>query len=132
MVLYCLGRWVLRPHHIGGWMVHDYLNDLLCLPLFLPVILGLQARLGIRRHHRPPTMLEILHNWLIFSIVFELVLPRLSLFNSVADPWDCVAYLAGGIAAWLVWKWKARSWPRCRGIGFSANRVGWRRGALRI
>jgi hypothetical protein len=104
MVIYVLNRWVLKPHHLGGWFVHDYLNDLLCLPIFLPIILRLQSALRIRRHHRPPTLLEVIHNWIIFSIVFEVALPRLSAFNSVADPMDCVAYLVGGIAAYLFWK----------------------------
>ncbi len=77
MMIYALNRWVLKPHHIGGWVVHDYLNDLLCLPLFLPIILRLQSAVGIRRHDSPPTLFEVLHNWVIFSVLFELVFPAI-------------------------------------------------------
>jgi hypothetical protein len=104
MSIYVLNRFVLKPHHLGGWLVHDYLNDLLCLPIFVPIILRLQSALGIRRHHSPPTLLEVLHNSAIFSVLYYFVFPRLSAFSSVADPWNSVAYLAGGVAAYVFWK----------------------------
>jgi hypothetical protein len=104
MALYVLNRWVLKPHHIGGWLVHDYLNDLLCLPIFMPIILRLQSALGIRRHHLQPTFFELIHNWVIFSVLYYFVFPRLSAFSSVADPWNSVAYLVGGIAAYVCWR----------------------------
>ena len=103
ILLYCLGRWYLKPHHIGGWFIHGYLNDLLCLPLFLPIILRLQSLLRIRRHDLPPTLFEVLHNWVIFSILFEVILPRLPAYRSTADPWDVVAYLTGGLLAYAYW-----------------------------
>src|SRR5437867_2312156 len=94
----------MKPHHVGGALVHDYLNDLLCLPLFLPIILRVQRLLRIRRHDLPPTIFEALHNWVVFSIIYELVLPRLSMFRSVADGWDVVAYLVGGVFAYAYWQ----------------------------
>ena len=103
ILLYCLGRWYLKPHHIGGWFVHDYLNDLLCLPLFLPIILRLQSLVRIRRHNLPPTLFEVLHNWAIFSILFEVILPRLPAYRTTADPWNVVAYLTGGLLAYAFW-----------------------------
>ena len=105
MGIYVLNRWVLKPHHIGGWLVHNYLNDLLCLPIFLPIILRLQSALHIRRHHLPPTLLELIHNWLIFSVLYYFVFPNLPAFSSVADPWNSVAYLIGGLAAYGWWKY---------------------------
>lgn len=109
ILLYCLGRWYLKPHHIGGWFVHDYLNDLLCLPLFLPIILRLQSLLRIRRHDLPPTLFEVLHNWVIFSILFEVVFPRLPIYRTTADPWDAVAYLVGGLLAYAFWHCPCRA-----------------------
>ena len=103
ILLYILNRWVLKPHHIGGWFTHGYLNDVLCLPLFLPIILRIQSVLGIRRHDLPPTLFEVLHNWLIFSIVFKGILPHLPMFTTADDPWDVLAYLAGGVAAYVYW-----------------------------
>ena len=105
MMIYVLNRWVLKPNHIGGWLVHDYLNDLLCLPIFLPIILRLQSALGIRRHNLPPTFFELIHNWVIFSVLYYFVFPRLSAFSSVADPWNSVAYLIGGVAAYVWWRY---------------------------
>lgn len=104
MAIYLLNRFILKPHHIGGWLVHDYLNDLLCLPIFLPIILRLQSAWGIRRHHAPPTLFELLHNWAIFSVLYYYVFPNLSAFSSVADPWNSVAYLIGGTAAYIAWR----------------------------
>ena len=115
MVLYCLTRWLLKPHHIGGWLVHDYLNDLLCLPIFLPIILRVQRLLRLRTHDRPPTLLELLHNWLVFSILYELILPRLSMFRSTADPWDAAAYLTGGLLAYTFWHRRSFAPARFRG-----------------
>jgi hypothetical protein len=109
MVVYALGRWVLKPEHLGGWFVHDYLNDVICLPLFLPIILGIQRRLRIRRHDLPPTLFEVAHNWVVFSVLFELILPRLRCFDSIADPWDAVAYLIGGIGACVWWNRRTRT-----------------------
>ena len=42
MAVYAVNRWGLKPHGIGGAFTRGYLNDVLCLPLFLPIILGLQ------------------------------------------------------------------------------------------
>lgn len=112
LLIYPMNRWLLKPHGIGGTFASCYLNDLLCLPLFLPMILYVQRRLGLRRHDGPPRMWEILQHWAIFSIVFELILPRLpQYFRSVADGKDVLAYLAGGMAGWLFWHW--RDWLHC-------------------
>lgn len=106
---YILGRCVLRPHGVGGWLVHDYLNDFLCLPLFLPMILGLQRLLRLRRHDMPPRLWEVLQHWVVFSVIFEAVLPRYPhIWRTTADPWDVVAYLVGGLVAWTIWQRRVR------------------------
>ena len=105
IVIYLIGRFFLRPHHIGGEFVHDYLNDVLCLPLFLPMILGVQRLVRLRDHDGPPRMWELLQHWVIFSVVFEIVLPQYpKYFRTTADPMDVVAYLAGGLATWGFWQ----------------------------
>ena len=104
MVIYAIGRWYLRPHHIGGAFTKDYLNDVLCLPLFTPIILQFQKFLGLREHDLPPRLWEILQHWLVFSVIFEGIIPHFpSIWRSVADPWDVVAYLVGGLSAVAVW-----------------------------
>ena len=109
LLLYPLNRFVLKPHHLGGWFVHDYLNDVICLPLFLPMILWVQRRIGLRRHDRYPRPWEIAQHWAIFSVVFEVVLPRYPrVFRTTADPWDVVAYAVGGTIAGVWWAFQER------------------------
>ena len=98
VLLYAVNRWALKPHGVGGAFTHGYLNDVLCLPLFLPPILFAQRLLRLRRHDGRPRLWEVLQHWLVFSLVFEVVLPRYpQWFRTTADPLDVVAYLAGGL-----------------------------------
>lgn len=109
LLIYVVNRWYWKPRHIGGWFTHGYLNDVLCLPLFLPMILRAQQILGLRRHDDYPRLWEVLQHWAIFSIVFEVIIPRFpSRFDSTADPFDVLAYLAGGLLAWAWWSWRRR------------------------
>lgn len=113
-VVYLAHRWWLAPAGWSNEWARAYLNDVLCLPLFLPVILLLLRWTRVRKHDGPPTLWEVLHHWLIFAVVYELVLPRFpSVWHTNADAWDVVAYLAGGLLAWTWWQcgWRAR-WRR--------------------
>jgi len=104
IVAYPLNRWVLKPHHVLGDFGRFWFNDLICLPLFLPMILGLQRLLRIRRHDGPPQLWEVLQHAVIFSVLFEVILPRYpQVFRTTADPWDAVCYFVGGLGAWVVW-----------------------------
>ncbi len=114
LLIYVANRWYLKPHHIGGWFTRGYLNDVLCLPLLLPMILRVQRLIGLRNHDDFPTAWEVLQHWAIFSIVFELIIPRFpSRFDSTADPWDVLAYLAGGTLAWIWWSGRSETFS-CR------------------
>ncbi len=105
LALYALNRFYLKPHHLGGAFTHGYLNDLLCLPLFLPIILRLQQLLRLRPNHRPPQLWEILQHALIFSLLFEVLLPQFPhTFATTADPLDALAYLTGGLLAYPLWR----------------------------
>ncbi len=124
--LYAINRFILKPHHIGGWFTHGYLNDVLCLPLFVPMILYVQRLIGLRRHDGYPRAWELFQHWLIFSVVFEVIIPRMpSTFDSTADPYDVLAYLAGGVVAWLWWRWLSRkqSCKAADGIGGAVKAV---------
>jgi hypothetical protein len=108
-ILYALNRWFLKPHHIGGWFTAGYLNDVLCLPLFLPAILLAQRVVGVRPKNAYPRAWEMLQHWVIFSVAFEVVLPRFPrVYRTTADPLDVVAYLAGGLLAQAVWTGRGR------------------------
>ena len=105
LLLYPLNRWYLKPHRIGGHFTVAFLNDTICLPLFLPMILYLQRRLGVRRHDGPPRLWEVFQHAAIFSIVFKAIMPRYpQIFRTSGDPWDMLAYIAGGLGAWLIWR----------------------------
>ena len=109
LILYVINRYVLKPHHIGGWFTHGYLNDVLCLPLFIPMILYAQHLIGLRRHAEFPRKWEILQNWAAFTFVFQVVIPRYpKTFIAAGDPYDILAYLAGGIIAGAYWSIVAR------------------------
>jgi hypothetical protein len=109
LVLYAINRFYLKPHHIGGWFTHGYLNDVLCLPLFVPMILRVQRLIGLRRHDGYPRGWEILQHWAAFSIVFQLILPRYpKTFTTAGDHWDMLAYATGGIMAWTCWRLAAQ------------------------
>lgn len=104
VILYAINRYLLKPHHIGGWFTHGYFNDVLCLPLFVPLILLAQRMVLVRRHDGYPRWWEILQHFVIFSIVFQVVLPRFpGAFTSAGDPYDMLAYLMGGILAGAYW-----------------------------
>ena len=102
--LFAANRWCLKPLDIAPAFTHGYVNDLLCLPIFVPVSLLLQRWLRVRQNDRPPRAWEIAQHWVVFSIVFEVVLPRLPAFRSTADVWDVIAYAIGGLLAWSVWR----------------------------
>jgi hypothetical protein len=108
LIVYAANRWIFKPWDLCGEFGSYYLNDLLCLPLLLPIILYAQRRLGLRRHDAAPRLWEVIQHWLVFSVVFELVLPSYpQWFRTTADPLDVAAYLAGGIGAWLWWSRRA-------------------------
>ncbi|MDB5290669.1 MAG: hypothetical protein JWL69_1910 [Phycisphaerales bacterium] len=112
LVLYTINRYFLKPHHIGGWFTHGYFNDVLCLPLFVPMILYAQHLIGLRKHFGFPRLWEIFQNWVVFTVVFQVVIPRFpKTFIAAGDPYDILAYLAGGVIAWIYWSAPARHAP---------------------
>ena len=94
-----------------------YVNDLICMPFWVPIMLVVNRILGLRAHDRPPGFYEIAIPVLVWSAAFELVFPYTSWFceYSVADPNDVLCYCAGGLVAGLFWKSYYRNGPRpCR------------------
>ena len=109
LIIYPINRFYLKPHHIGGWFTHGYLNDVMCLPLFVPMILYVQRAVGLRDHDGYPRIWELFQHWAIFSIVFQAILPRFpKVFTSAGDPWDMLAYFAGGMIGYWIWFAEAR------------------------
>lgn len=106
-VVYLLNRcWWKAVAPPSAWLVHGYLGDLLLLPVLVPIALAAQRRLGLRGHDGAPTAVELSAHWALWSWCFEWLGPRLPALapGAVADPWDLVAYAAGGAAASCWWR----------------------------
>src|SRR4051812_46353187 len=91
---YLVYRFALRPAGWGttGW-IRAYLNDLLCFPIFITAVLLVHRGLGLRRHDGPPTVFELGLHFVVWSVYFEGIAPRMTdTYRTTADPLDVVAY----------------------------------------
>lgn len=87
---------------ISSW-VHGYLDDFLALPLILFSILLLFRMVIFKGKTYTIPYMYIILTWAFFSVYFEVWLPRKN--NAfTADPWDMLAYGAGGILFVLMQK----------------------------
>jgi hypothetical protein len=101
--LYGANRWLVKPLvPAGEWFFRGHFNDLLLVACALPPVLWLHGRLGLREPNAPPSSGEVFLHLAVWSIIFELVAPRL-LARATADPWDVLVYWAGGLLAWAFW-----------------------------
>jgi len=138
LTLYVVSRWVLKPLSPAP-LFHHYLNDLICIPFWVPLMLLALRRMGWRAHDRPPESHEILVPLVTWSLVFEVLLPRVPAFRQLAfsDPVDVLSYTLGALAAVWIWRWTYRSpkAARCypasrrtqdRRTGDDASGAGWR------
>ncbi len=111
LATYLCNRWLLKPHWGAAFpFLRDYLNDVLCIPLFLPAVLLVHRLLRIRLHDRRPSAFELLFHLAIWSVCFEVIAPALpQLFRTTADPLDVCAYAVGAGVAGLAWgSWRGR------------------------
>ena len=110
LLLFLVNRWVLEPG-LGWRFLHAHLNDLICLPLFVPLILWSLRRLGWRADDAPPRPVEVLAPFVIFAVVFEAILPAWEPFRgrAHADPDDVTCYALGALGGCLWWRWRYRS-----------------------
>lgn len=106
VILYFLNKHLLKQVWHDGF-VHSHLNDLICIPFWVPIMLWTQARLGLRPVPSIPSGLEVLVPAVLWSIVFELWLPNTATFAKVctADPVDALCYVAGAAGAMVFWNW---------------------------
>ena len=104
---YALNRWILKPR-VSSPFLHGHFADLLLIPAALPVVLWLQRIVGLREHDHAPSAAEIGLHLVVWSLICEFIGPHW-LHRGTADGWDVVAYLVGGIAAWLWWHRSAQS-----------------------
>ena len=105
LALYFINRWVLK-----GWLPHsfftDHLNDLLCIPFCVPVMLCLLRKLRLRTDDAPPQVYELVIPLVLWSIVFEMWLRTIPFFKGLAtaDHLDVFWYAAGALMAGIWWR----------------------------
>src|SRR5690606_28641027 len=103
--LYFLNRFILKPQFSIAFF-HNSLNDVICIPFWVPIMLWLLRKTTLRHNDLPPQWHEILLPLIVWSAVFEMLLPQLPQFQGVAiaDPTDVLCYVAGACIATLFWQ----------------------------
>jgi hypothetical protein len=119
LALYFLNRAWIKPRlHSYSPFFHGHLNDLLLVPVALPIFLYVYRHLGLRPDDRAPRWWEIALHLLVWAVFFEWFGP-LVLHRGVGDPLDVGCYLLGGMIAWLLWRMKTNSFRKRASIAKS-------------
>lgn len=107
--LYWLNRSVIKPTSDVRFF-HESFNDLICIPLFVPIVVMFARVCGLRKHDQPPQMLEILLPLIVWSIMFELLLPKDRFWSRwvTGDPYDVLWYCTGAFFASFWWRHQYR------------------------
>jgi ubiquinone/menaquinone biosynthesis C-methylase UbiE len=100
--LYALNRWLIKPHCDLAFF-HNWFNDIFLIPCALPPVLLTQRWLGLRAHDEAPTAGEVAAHWAGWSLLFEVIGPKI--MPTVGDPWDVVAYGCGAAGTLACWRW---------------------------
>src|SRR5947209_6208509 len=102
---YFLNRLVLKGIWKTGF-VHEHLNDLICIPFWVPIMLFAQRKLGLRARDDRPQPGEIVIPLVVWSWVFEILLPPTRWLGDrcVSDYLDIVYYTLGALVAGLFWR----------------------------
>jgi hypothetical protein len=95
-VVYVLNRWLILPRTGSSLFWRNYLGDMLALPVYLPLSLYLARKLDVVENGFHLKFWHILGVTVLFTLFFEGLVPLLET-GSTADPWDALAYLAGGL-----------------------------------
>ncbi len=111
--VYFINRWVFKPFFPNSFS-HNYLNDLICIPFWVPIMLWLMRKARLRIDDTPPQWYEILLPLIVWAVVFEIIVPGLKPFERLAhaDLLDIFFYVLGALIAALFWGWRYR--PICR------------------
>jgi hypothetical protein len=110
LTVYFGHRAFAAPDYSTPWL-QAYLNDVICIPFWVPMILWGQRVLRLRSHDGLPTPIDLVVPLVVWSLAFEVILPTLEGWRTIAfpDPGDIVSYAAGGLGAAIFWRWWYRS-----------------------
>ncbi|NQV15868.1 hypothetical protein HQ531_10460 [bacterium] len=98
--IYLLNLWFILPLANTPLFFNNYLGDFLALPIYLPVSLYLAAQLKIVPNLYRLHWIHVLGTIILFSVIFEGLVPVFDT-RSTRDPFDLIAYFAGGILVYF-------------------------------
>ena len=104
-VLYFANRWVIKPYFPNRFSF-DSLNDVICIPFWIPIMLFIMRKIRLRKDDEPPRGSEILIPLILWSYFFEACLPFVPFFKHLAtsDYRDILSYTEGALFATIFWK----------------------------
>jgi len=113
VVLYFVNRFLIK-RFVGEGFFHNHLNDLICIPFWVPIMVFLLHKSGLRKDDGPPRADEILIPLVMWSAIFELYLPHVTYFEhlATADHVDILFYTLGALGASVVWQLVYRGQPQ--------------------
>ena len=94
LALFCLNQ-ALERAQVYIWPLHTHLDDLLCLPITLRMVLAVQ-HLYFRDSNMVLPVRHTAFAVAAYSVCFELLLPRYKILYT-ADALDVLAYMLGGM-----------------------------------
>jgi hypothetical protein len=105
VLLYFVNRFVIKKLVAGGFF-HDYFNDLICIPFWVPIMLFFERKTRMRPDDAAPRWYEIIIPLVLWSYIFEVYLPGTRLFRgrATADARDVLYYCIGALGAAVVWR----------------------------
>jgi hypothetical protein len=122
LLVYFVNRWVLKAFWETGFF-HEHLNDLICIPFWVPIMLWGQRRFGLRESDGPPLAGETMIPLFVWSWLFEIVIPRSGVLGerAVSDYMDIFYYSLGALLACAFWTWWYRAPPGSDGACASGS-----------
>ncbi len=116
VTLYFVNRWILKPYFSNAFS-RDSLNDVICIPFWVPIMLFIMKITYLRKTDDPPSCSEIIIPLVIWSWVFEAYLPFTPFFRKLAtsDFKDVLSYTIGACLAAVFWKLWYEKWPMLKG-----------------
>ncbi|MCF7826352.1 MAG: hypothetical protein K9N29_06850 [Candidatus Marinimicrobia bacterium] len=98
---YVINRLLVIPMWPDFDFPRKYLGDILALPVYLPLSFYLALRLRLIPEDFKLHFMHIMAAGVIFSILFEGLVPLIDQ-TSTPDPFDILAYFAGGLVVYTV------------------------------
>jgi hypothetical protein len=106
IAVYLLNRVLFEPF-LRIDFLNFYVNDLICIPILIPPMLFAARRFHLRSHDLPPLTHEIVIPVIVWSILFEILLPQTEFWRRwvTGDPYDVLCYVLGAGFASQWWSY---------------------------